>query len=71
MSHPFVGIPSFLRAPIVTELSKLDADILDMPLVPRTRSWSSCAPSATSQPGRRPATGPSHNPRRALDRLDP
>jgi hypothetical protein len=28
MSHPFVGIPSFLRAPIVTELGKLDADIL-------------------------------------------
>ena len=27
MSHPFVGIPSFLRAPIVTELGKLDADI--------------------------------------------
>jgi hypothetical protein len=27
MSHPFVGIPSFLRAPIVTELSRLDADI--------------------------------------------
>jgi len=24
MSHPFVGIPSFLRAPIVTELGKLD-----------------------------------------------
>jgi len=27
MSHPFTGIPSFLRAPIVTELAKLDADI--------------------------------------------
>ena len=27
MSHPFAGIPSFLRAPIVTELAKLDADI--------------------------------------------
>lgn len=27
MSHPFAGIPSFLRAPIVTELAGLDADI--------------------------------------------
>lgn len=27
VNQPFVGIPSFLRAPIVTELDKLDADI--------------------------------------------
>ena len=30
MNWPFVGIPSFLRAPICTELDKLDADIAIM-----------------------------------------
>ena len=30
MNWPFVGIPSFLRAPICTDLDKLDADIAIM-----------------------------------------
>ena len=30
MNWPFVGIPSFLRAPICTDLTELDADIAIM-----------------------------------------